>query len=77
MRGPGAPRSGRKGKGSVLKRLKRSFIATTMTLVGVVMLAMIFMSYMNAQVSLDTLVSRSLDRALEASGATSAASNTH
>ena len=58
----------------MLKRLKRSFIATTMTLVGVVMLAMIFMSYMNAQVSLDTLVSRSLDRALEASGATSAAS---
>lgn len=49
----------------MLKRLRRRFVAVVMALVGSLVIAMVGISYANSQTSLDTLVSRSLDMALE------------
>ena len=54
-----------RGDSGVLRRLRRRLVAIVMGLVGVVMLSMIAMSSVNAQLSFDAVVDRSLERALE------------
>ena len=49
----------------VLKKLRRRFVAIIMALVGSVVIAMVGISYSNSLSSLNSIVSRSLDMALE------------
>lgn len=58
----------KRGKGGVIRRLRRRLVAIIMGVVGVVVIGVLVMSSMNAQSSLDEVVNRSLDRALESRG---------